>query len=192
VLGDVSAERTVGPIDVVVVTAVDGHRKPGVGDKHGLRAASGGNRVGDRDEHDDLPSLPFERARGARRFLDERARCSDRGRGRLQLLFHVLEARRSIASNTPFMRSTGISRSRNRRRPDLIGPVVAIAAGRFDVGRLEQPHVVVMPQRLHTQIRRAGVLADTQAGRHVRQDVVSPGGRVKLLIEEQVARPSRC
>jgi hypothetical protein len=64
VLGDVSAERTVGPIDVVVVTAVDGHRKPGVGDKHGLRAASGGNRVGDRGEHDDLPSLPFERARG--------------------------------------------------------------------------------------------------------------------------------
>ena len=64
VLGDVSAERTVGPIDVVVVTAVDGHRELGVGDKHGLRAASGANRVGDRDEHDDLPSLPFEHARG--------------------------------------------------------------------------------------------------------------------------------
>jgi hypothetical protein len=61
---DVSAERTVGPIDVVVVTAVDGHRKPGVWDKHGLRTASGGNLVGDRDEHDDLPSLPFEHARG--------------------------------------------------------------------------------------------------------------------------------
>jgi hypothetical protein len=34
------------------------------------------------------------------------------------------------------------------RRPDLIGPAAAIAAGRIDVGQLDQPHLVVMPQRL--------------------------------------------
>jgi hypothetical protein len=47
------------------------------------------------------------------------------------------------------------------RRPDLIGPAAAIAAGRIDVGRLDQPHLVVMPQRLYAQVRRAEEPADT-------------------------------
>jgi hypothetical protein len=60
VLGNVSAEHAVGPIDVVVVAVVDGHGKLGVGNQDGLSSACAEDGLRDRDERHDLSSLPLE------------------------------------------------------------------------------------------------------------------------------------
>ena len=59
---------------------------------------------------------------------------------------------------------------------DLLGPVVAIAAARVGPRGLEQPHVVVVAQRLHGQERHPREVADGQQLRHASSLHSPPGG----------------
>ena len=49
----------------------------------------------------------------------------------------------------------------------LIGAVVPVSAGRIDVGGFEEPDVVIVPQRLHAEVRHLRELADGEARGHV-------------------------
>ncbi len=61
---------------------------------------------------------------------------------------------------------------------DLVGGVAPVARGRVDVDRLEQADLVVMAQRLDTQVRRTGKV-DRQGRGHHNKCAVSLDGRVK-------------
>ncbi len=61
---------------------------------------------------------------------------------------------------------------------DLVGRVAPVAGVSVDVGRLEQPDPVVVPQHLDAHMGGAGEVADRQGRRWHVQCEPSPGGRV--------------
>ena len=70
----------------------------------------------------------------------------------------------SGASRTAFTSSRGMPRSRKRRMTWATGTcdalVEAVAAGRVHLGRLQQPDIVVVPERLDAQVGHAGEVTD--------------------------------
>ena len=59
---------------------------------------------------------------------------------------------------------------------DLLGAVVAVAAARVGPGRLQQPHVVIVPQRLHGQEGHPREVADGQQAVHAHSLHSPPAG----------------
>jgi len=48
--------------------------------------------------------------------------------------------------------------------PELVGCVAAVTGSRIDLGRVEQPDLVVVPQRANGHRSQSGELADTEHG----------------------------
>ena len=129
-----------------------------------------------------------ERGGGGQRAVVDRTRRARRGEERLQRRHRVLGAlelvlhRLEVVDDGPVAgREVGrlehrahlLERHVEVAEPadglgggDLVGAVVPVAARRVDLGRLEQADVVVVPERLHAQVRHLRELADGEARRH--------------------------